>query len=157
MAQILEDFIAITQALNQRDIDYAVCGGWAMAIHGFVRATMDIDLLILTKDLDRTMTVAREKGFDIEGLPLNFDEGKTQIRRISKIDTRSKELITLDLILVTEFLQDVWDERKKVKWNEGEYRVVSVHGMSKMKTSAGRPKDLIDLEYLKNLENGKDG
>lgn len=156
MAQILEDFIAITQALNQRDIDYAVCGGWAMAIHGFVRATMDIDLLILTKDLDRTMAVAREMGFDIEGLPLNFDGGKTQIRRISKIDTRSKELITLDLILVTDFLQDVWDGRKKVKWNEGEYRIVSAHGMSKMKTSAGRPKDLIDLEYLNSLENGKD-
>ena len=101
MAQILDDFISITKELNQRGLEYAVCGGWAMAIHGFVRATMDIDLLILTEDLERTIAVARKKGFDIEELPLNFDGGNTQIRRISKIDPVSKELITLDLILVT--------------------------------------------------------
>jgi hypothetical protein len=154
MAQILDDFIAITRELNQREIDYAVCGGWAMAIHGFIRATLDIDLLILIEDLDRAMDAARAVGFDIEGLPLNFGGGKTQIRRISKIDQKSKELITLDLILITEFFQDVWDDRKRVEWNEGEYHVVSVRGLSKMKETAGRPKDLIDLEYLKGLEDG---
>jgi hypothetical protein len=156
MAQLLDDFRGITQELNKRGIEYAVCGGWAMAIHGFLRATLDIDLLILTDDLERAMAVARGQGFDIEGLPLNFDGGKIQIRRISKIDQKSKELITLDLILVTDVFQDVWRGRKKVIWNEGQYRVVSPKGLMKMKEMAGRPKDLIDLDYLRGLEHEDD-
>jgi hypothetical protein len=151
MAQLLDDFIGITHGLTAKGIDYAVCGGWAMAIHGFIRATLDIDLLIMTPDLDAAMDVAREQGFDIEGLPLHFDEGRTEIRRISKIDPRSKELITLNLILVTEILEDVWLGRSDVEWNEGEYKVVSADGMIKMKELAGRPKDLIDLDYLRGL------
>ena len=156
MAGLIDEFAGIVTKLNERGIEYAVCGGWAMAIHGFLRATLDIDFLIVTEDVQRIFDVAREQGFDIEGLPLNFDGGKTQIRRISKIDQRSKELITLDLLLVTEAYKDVWETRKRVIWNEGEYRVVSRKGMEKMKEMAGRPKDLIDLDYLRGLDDEDD-
>ena len=124
-----------------------------MAIHGFLCATLDIDLLILTEDLDTVMAVARAVGYDVEGLPLNFDSGKTQIRRISRIDKDSKQLITLDLILVTETYADAWKTRKKVIWDGGEYSVVSKKGMERMKEIAGRPKDLIDLDYLRGLDD----
>lgn len=153
MAGLIQEFVNITQRLNDRGIDYAVCGGWAVAIYGSLRATIDIDLLILTEDLEKTIENARDLGFDIEGLPLNFDNGKTQIRRISKIDSASKELITLDLILVTDQYRDVWEGRKKVKWEHGDYRVVSVRGLKKMKQISGRPKDLADLDYLRGLDD----
>jgi hypothetical protein len=153
MAQLLDDFRGITGELNARGVNYAVCGGWAMAIHGFLRATLDIDLLILTEDLDTVMTVARGFGYDVEGLPLNFDGGKTQIRRISRIDKESKQLITLDLLLVTESYTDALRTKRRVKWNDGEYSVVSIAGMKRMKKIAGRPKDLIDLDYLEGLDD----
>ncbi len=153
MAKLLEDFVAITTELNKRGIDYAVCGGWAMAIHGFLRATLDIDLLILTDDFEKARSAAIECGFDIDGLPLNFDQGRTKIRRISKIDFESKQLITLDLILVTEALEDVWAGRQNVTWNQGGYKVVSCGGMIKMKEMAGRNKDLIDLDYLRGMSD----
>lgn len=153
MARLLDEFIGVTEALNTRGIDYAVCGGWAMAIHGFLRATTDIDLIILSEDLDAVIETARSLGFDIKGLPLNFDKGETLIRRISKIDHATKELITLDLILATEKYEDVWKDRRLVKWNAGEYRVVSAAGMKVMKEAAGRPKDLIDLDYLRGLDD----
>lgn len=153
MATLLQEFVGITKALNTRGLDYAVCGGWAMAIHGFLRTTIDIDLIILSKDLDAVMETARSLGFDIEGLPLNFDKGETLIRRISKIDQATKELITLDLILATEKYAEVWRGRRLVKWMAGEYRVVSVAGMKVMKEAAGRPKDLIDLDYLRGLDD----
>ena len=156
MAGLLSEFVGITRELNDRGIDYAVCGGWAVAIHGFLRATLDIDLLILTEDLEKAFNAAREKGFYIEGLPLNFDGGKTQIRRISKIDRESKELITLDLILVTNDYKDVWEDRRMVKWDQGEYKVVSRRGLIKMKEIAKRPKDLIDLDYLRGLKQDDD-
>lgn len=153
MARLLDEFIGITQALNTRGIDYAVCGGWAMAIHGFLRTTTDIDLIILSEDLDAVIETARSLEFDIEGLPLNFDKGETLIRRISKIDNATKELITLDLILATQKYAEVWKDRRLIKWNAGEYRVVSIAGMKTMKEAAGRPKDLIDLDYLRGLDD----
>jgi len=51
MAGLLDEFVGITNGLNEHGIEYAVCGGWAMAVHGFLRATLDIDILILTEDL----------------------------------------------------------------------------------------------------------
>ena len=66
MPTLLDEFRAITHALNEAGIEYAVCGGWAMAIHGHPRATKDIDLLILTDDVSRVLPLVREQGFDIE-------------------------------------------------------------------------------------------
>ncbi|MDH3492624.1 MAG: hypothetical protein OEM82_03675 [Acidobacteriota bacterium] len=42
MATLLEEFTNLTGALNQREIDYAICGGWAMTIHGVTRATVTL-------------------------------------------------------------------------------------------------------------------
>ncbi|MEP6849752.1 MAG: hypothetical protein ABI999_12925 [Acidobacteriota bacterium] len=153
MAKLFDEFVGIVNTLNERGLEYAVCGGWAMAIHGFLRATTDIDLLILTEDLESVRQAAIDLGFDVDGLPLNFGGGKTKIRRISKIDKESQTLITFDMLLVTEIFQDAWNDRRKVKWNEGEYWVVSIDGMITMKENAGRLKDLIDLEYLRGNEN----
>ena len=151
MASLLDEFIGIVNALNERRIDYAVCGGWAMAIHGFLRATTDIDILILAEDHEKVKAAAIERGFDIEGLPLNFDTAKTLIRRLSKIDTETKTLITLDMIFATEVYETAWRGRRLVKWNNGEYPVVDADGMIEMKERAGRPKDLIDLDFLRGL------
>ncbi len=153
MARLLDEFVGFIDDLNAKGIDYAVCGGWAMAIHGFLRATTDIDFLILAKDLDVCRKILAEHDFDIEGLPLDFDGGKTRIRRVSKVDSDTKTLVTVDFLLVTESTADVWKDRQKVRWDKGEYWVVSPKGMIVMKEKAGRDKDLIDLKYLRGLEN----
>jgi hypothetical protein len=41
---LYEEFKAIVSALEEHRIDYAVCGGLALAVHGLPRATVDIDL-----------------------------------------------------------------------------------------------------------------
>lgn len=150
MATLLDEFKAITGALNDAGIEYAVCGGWAMAIHGLPRATMDIDLLILARDLDRVLGVAKANGFDIEGLPLHFD---IEIRRVSKIERELKQLITLDLLLVTEDEQELWKDRQKISWREGETSVVSRESLIKMKLLAGRTQDLADIERLREVDD----
>jgi hypothetical protein len=147
---LLDEFKSITRSLNEAGIEYAVCGGWAMAIHGQPRATMDIDLLILAEDLDRVLYVAKANGFDVEGLPLHFD---IEIRRISKIEQVSKQLITLDLLLVTGNEQDFWNDRQKIRWREGETSVVSLESLIKMKLLAGRTQDLADIEKLREIAN----
>lgn len=145
MATLLDEFKSITSALNKAGIEYAVCGGWAMAIHGHPRATVDIDLLISAQDLDRVIEIAKASGFDIEGLPLHFD---IEIRRISKIDKDSRQLITLDLLLVPDDDREFLADRERIAWSEGETVVVSRDSLIKMKQIAGRSQDLADIEKL---------
>lgn len=150
MATLLEEFTSLTNALNERKIDYAVCGGWAMAILGFPRATIDIDLLILSDDLDEVWRIAQSFGYDVEGLPLHFHDGKIEIRRISKIDKATESLMTIDFLLVTEALREVWQTRKTFKWNRGTVFTVSKEGLIFMKNISGRLQDLADIERLEN-------
>ena len=150
MTTLFSEFKAITTALNEAGIEYAVCGGWAMAIHGLPRATTDIDLLILTDDLSRVLPLVKKRGFDIEGLPLHFD---FEIRQNSKIDPLTNELVTIDLLLVNELLNDVWSSRCRLTWEEGEAVVVSREGLIKMKLLAGRKQDLLDIEKLQESED----
>lgn len=45
---VLEDLATLCRALNQAGAHYVVIGGFAMRAAGFIRSTMDIDLLIET-------------------------------------------------------------------------------------------------------------
>lgn len=150
MSTLLEEFKSITQALNDAGIDYAVCGGWAMAIHGLPRATIDIDLLVLTEDVEKILEIARKNGYDVGGLPLHFD---VEIRRVSKIDAELRQLITLDLLLVSDGMRDVWENRREISWRQGTTSVVSRDGLIKMKSLAGRKQDLADIETLGEVED----
>ena len=147
MSTLLEEFKSITEALNDAGIDYAVCGGWAMAIHGLPRATIDIDLLVLGDDLERAWDLAKQLSYDVEGLPLHF--GEIEIRRISKIDPESKRLYTLDFLLVTPPLSDVWYGRELIEWEDGKTWVVSKSGLIQLKKISGREQDILDINELK--------
>ncbi len=50
-------------------------------------------------------------------------------------------------------MQDVWEDRRSVKWDEGTTSVVSVDGLVKMKIMAGRKRDLEDIEKLREAAN----
>lgn len=43
----------LAHRLPEEDIDYAVIGGMALALHGYVRATEDIDLLMTREGLEK--------------------------------------------------------------------------------------------------------
>lgn len=57
-------------------------------------------------------------------------------------------MITVDFILVTERIEDVWDDREHLDWESGSAWVVSRRGLIKMKTTAGRDQDLLDIKKL---------
>ena len=150
---ILGEFTSLVSRLESEGIEYATCGGLALAVHGFVRATKDIDLLIREEDLDKCFSIAKSAGYDIEGLPLDFDDGEFQLRRLSKVEPESESLITIDFILVTDAIRDVWNEREHVSWGSGEAWVVSRKGLIKMKENAGRDQDLVDIRRLKESDD----
>ncbi len=153
MSGLLQEFTQLTETLNQKKIDYAVCGGWAMAIHGLPRATIDIDLLILSENLTDVWEIVKSFGYDVEGLPLHFHDGVIEIRRISKIDRDSKRLFTIDFLLVTEGLNEVWESRELIEWEDGRIWAVSRKGLIKLKRISGRAQDLLDIRNLNEVED----
>ena len=152
MPSLLEQFTSLIHAFNKEKIEYAVCGGLAMAVHGFARATEDIDLLIQPDSLEKAFSVAKDEGYDIHGLDISFKERAIEIRRVSKIDSDG-EVLSLDLLLVTPHVQDVWDTRESIDFLGAKLFVVSRDGLRKMKELAGRPQDKADIERLDNEES----
>ncbi len=124
-----------------------------MAIHGLTRATIDIDLLVLSENLEDVWKIAIDFGYDVEGKPLHFGDGVIEIRRISKIEEESKRLFTIDFLLVTPGLQDIWEDRELIEWEDGEIWTVSRNGLIKLKTISGREQDLLDIKRLREAEN----
>ena len=53
MATLLEELSQLISALDENEIEYAVCGGLASTIRGFPRATFDIDTLIRAESLEK--------------------------------------------------------------------------------------------------------
>ena len=149
MPNLFDELVAIVRALERAKIDYAVCGGMAVAIHGLARTTKDIDLLILREDLDRVLETVRGLGFILDGgiLPMGAGEKfERDIYRISKVI--DKKLLTLDLLIVNPLLQQAFEAREYYEWQGVRLQAVSPAGLYVMKKLAGRPQDIADLQRL---------
>ena len=121
-----------------------------MTIHGCPRATMDIDVMVLADDLGEAWRIAEDLGYNVEGRPLHFHDGAIEIRRISKVDTETKVVFTIDFLLVTEATQRIWQDREEVDWEQGAIFTVSREGLIQLKRLSGRLQDLADIERLEN-------
>ncbi len=146
LEQELEHLIS---ALDDEGIEYAICGGLAVAIHGYPRATRDIDLLVRKEALERVESAVAKAGFTLVSGIIPFNAGQELERNVYRISkARGEDLLTLDLLLVPPFLEDVWKSREKYRVGEHDYWIVSREGLIKMKRIAGRPQDLADLDRL---------
>lgn len=147
--EIDREFLNVIDALETAGIDYAVVGGFAVAIWGAPRATTDIDLLIQPEDLESVLAAAKPLGFVFEAQPMTFRDG-SELRRVSRIE--GEELVMLDLLLVNRDLQPIWDSRRTVATDAGPVRVVSREALLRMKAAAGRPQDVGDIQRLTDLD-----
>ena len=149
MFDLYEEFNSIVAALEEHGIDYAVCGGLAMAVHGLPRATVDIDLLILAERLEEAKSVVRSLGYNIEAQPMTFHKGAIEIRRLSKIDPSDGDLLMVDFLLVTPAFEAAWDNRIRVASPKGSVSVVSREGLIVLKSFRRSGQDMADIERLK--------
>ena len=51
-ADLVAELQSIARAFDRDGVEFALCGGLAVAVHGHVRATKDIDLLVPTAGRD---------------------------------------------------------------------------------------------------------
>ncbi|MBA2542284.1 MAG: nucleotidyl transferase AbiEii/AbiGii toxin family protein [Deltaproteobacteria bacterium] len=156
---LFDEVIAITAALDAAAIDYAICGGVALAIHGAPRATKDIDVLARLADLPRLRDAIRTCGFTIEALPMTFSSSGISIRRFTKIAPDGATLM-LDVLVAEGPLAAVWETRTRVAFEQpagaGAVSVVSREGLVTLKLAAGRPQDLVDIQRLQEVSRGED-
>ena len=71
MLDITDELKALVAKLDEQNIDYALCGGMAMGVHGFARTTIDIDLMILSESIEAVIAIARALGYTIRGKDLS--------------------------------------------------------------------------------------
>lgn len=150
---IRDELFLVTGALTDAEVEYALCGGMAVIVHGYPRLTRDIDVLIREEDLERARGVLEKSGYTLPSGILPFDLGKPTERRAFRVTkVEGKDHMTLDLVLVSPFLEDVWRGRERHVVEDRPLYVVSRDGLAKMKRAAGRPQDLADLSQLDRAE-----
>lgn len=150
MFDLEQELLRLRDALDEARIEYALCGGLAMSVHGFPRATVDIDLLIRAEDYPRVEDVAAGLGFTFKANPMTFSGGAMEIRRISKIDSTDGEVLMLDLLFVTPASEDVWRTRDVHVWHGRPLSVVSRAGLIALKRFRSSKLDLADIEHLES-------
>lgn len=146
---LIVELQSIVRKLDEAGLPYALCGGLAVAFHGYVRATQDIDVLVRPEHLHAVTKAVGEIGYNLEGgvIPPDFGESHPlEVHRICK--AVGEELVTLDFVLVNPTLKAAWNARIKADWNGQRLWVVSPKGLGVMKRLSRRPHDLVDLQQL---------
>jgi hypothetical protein len=101
MLDLYEELKSIVQKLNESRVDYALCGGLALALFGIPRATVDIDILIQRESLEGVQALARGGGYIMRAHPMAFAGGAVEIHRVSKKDEETGDCFSLDFLVVT--------------------------------------------------------
>ena len=154
MIDVYAEFVAVVRALDEANIDYAVCGALALAVHGAPRATKDIDLIARKEDAAQIRQVATRLGFVFEALPMTFSASGIAVQRFTKL-VEGRPLM-LDVLWLNPTLQAIWDDRERLPWSEGMLSVVSRDGLITLKLTAGRAQDLVDIQSLTAAETNRE-
>jgi hypothetical protein len=147
---LIEELRRLVDALEGAGVEFAVCGGLAVAIHAHPRATLDVDLLVPRVGLEPAKDAARSVGYRIDGAPMLLSDGRVEMHRLSKPDPATGDLLSLDLLAVTSALAGVWESRERVAWQHGSIPVVSRAGLVAMKRLRGSGQDLDDIRALES-------
>jgi len=146
---LVDELRQVTSTLASSGVEYAICGGCAVVIYGYVRATKDIDLLVKEEDVERVFELLARLGFTLRAGPIPFSVGTPEERRLYRATkVMGNDSLTIDLVVVTPVLEEAWRSQQVLEWSGQNLSVVSRQGLAKMKRLAGRPQDVADLAML---------
>jgi hypothetical protein len=154
MVDVYAEFGALMRAFEDANIEYALCGALALAVHGAPRATKDIDLIARREDADRIRELVRRAGFVFEALPMVFAGSGIEVQRFTKL-IEGRPLM-LDVLWLIPKLQPIWNDRQRLAWKHGMLSVVSREGLITLKLTAGRAQDLVDIQSLSAAEGNRE-
>jgi hypothetical protein len=121
-------------------------GGYAVAYHGYPRATADMDIWIALHphNAERVVSALKKFGFDIPQLSLDLFMKEGQVVRMGMPPVRIE--------FATSISGVNFDECRPVRvvdvLDDVEVNVINLDNLKRNKKAAGRHKDLDDLENL---------
>lgn len=147
------DFRDILSIFNEEKVEYLVVGAYALAAHGFVRATGDIDLWIRCSKENAKRVVRALIKFEAPLFDLTTDDLKKPglIFQIGVVPRRIDILTSIDGVT----FEDAWDLRKEITVEDIKVQVISRPHLLRNKKKTGRPKDKVDAAWLEK-ENPED-
>ena len=153
MVDVHGELVALLSAFDAANVEYALCGALALAVHGAPRATKDIDVIARKQDFEAIRGLARNLGYVFEALPMEFSGSGIEVQRFTKlVDGRP---LMLDILWLNPKLERIWNERVSITWEERMLTVVSRDGLITLKLTAGRPQDLVDIQSLTAAEGNR--
>jgi predicted nucleotidyltransferase len=141
-----QDFSEFLKLLNDHNVEYLLVGGFAVALHGYPRATADLDIWVARNrtNAERIVACLREFGFDTPDLTPPLFEDPDRIVRMGEAPIRIEILMDIDGVTF-----DACYGRSESRIISGLLvPVISLNDLKVNKQASGRPKDHDDLQNL---------
>jgi len=158
-------FLPVFKQLNAADVRYVVVGGVATILHGYVRATTDIDLIVDLQidEAEKAIEALSGEGYKPR-IPVQAKEFADDNKRKQWIETKGMTVfsmfhpeqpgLSIDLFAQHPIPFDELWERSQVFDVDGTgIRVCSLDDLIMLKQLAGRNKDMDDIEKLLKIKN----
>lgn len=151
-------------ALNAADVRYVVVGGLAVVLHGHPRLTADMDLVL---DLEPNAAKRAMQTFVQLGMkarvpvdPLAFADSRQRESWIAEkgmqvfsLFSSVNPMLSLDLFVRDTIpFEQLWTRAEMMDVGGIPVRVASIDDLIVMKRTAGRPRDIADIEALEALK-----
>ena len=140
------DFLDILSAFSDGGVEYLLVGAYALAAHGLVRGTGDIDLWVRPTDENADRV---HRALVVFGAPSEQFEAEDFMRpdSVVQLGVPPLRIDILTTISGVEF-SEAWERRTTAELDGIEVPVLSREHLVANKRAANRPKDRLDLRWL---------
>ncbi|TBR21664.1 hypothetical protein EPO15_09685 [bacterium] len=147
----------VVAALEDAKVPFAVAGGYAVALHGAVRGTVDVDVVLRFKKAD---FLAAESALKALGLSPRLPVTAAEVFDFREEYVKNRNLVAWSFVdpkdpsrvvdvVITHDLAKMATTR--VKAGRLSLPVLALADLVAMKKAAGRPQDLEDVRALEGL------
>lgn len=146
--ELFDDFRDMLLALSVAGVEHVVVGGYAVAAHGVVRGTLDIDIFVRpsVENSKRVVTALRAWGAPLEnhGVSAADFEKPGTVYQLGLPPRRIDILTAIDGVS----FEEASEETITVSSGSLEFPVIGRRALIANKRASGRHKDLGDVEAL---------
>ena len=148
-----EDYRDMLHALSDEKVKFILVGAYALAAHGYPRATMDIDIWVMPspENADAVLRALRRFGAPLQNLTKEDLQKDGTVFQIGVAPRR------IDIITAATGLQFEETYRNSISINieAVEVHIPSINDLIRNKRATGRTKDLADAETLEAIKNSE--
>jgi hypothetical protein len=144
--KLANDYKEFLRLLRAHGVEYLLIGGWAVAYHGYPRATYDLDVWIATSpaNANRVVKALSEFGFNVPDLSMDLF---LQPDKIVRMGVEPQRIEVMTSVSGVEF-DECYRERIETTLNDVPVSLINLRDLKINKKASGRLKDLADLEQL---------